>query len=531
MDVDLLVLPIKGPDIVLGIQWLQKLGKVTHDYSTQRMEFTWLDHVYALKGDDALLMKRISLHHMHALLEFEDIYGVPYTLPPHWSIDHRIHLFPNTKPINVRPYRYPHYQKGEMEKLVNEMLSQGTIRVSHSPFSSPVLLVKKKDGSYRFWVNYWALNEVIVKDKFPIPTANEMFNELGGVVIFTKLDLRVGYHQICGYDQDVYNTAFRHIISNRGVEVDPKNVLVVSKWPIPMMQRHVRGFLGLAGYYQRFIKDYATLAAPYLIPSKNGFKWGGIEDATLSALKDRLTHAPILCLPDFEDTFVIKADASVVGIGVVLLQNGRPLGYFSRKLGPRMTVAATYQKELFAIVEVVYKWCQYLKTYGFDFDIEYKTGASNLVADALSRVFEEDDEASGGLLQPLPIPTAVWEDVSIDFIMGLPIFKGLTIILVMVDHFTKYAHFGTLPTSFNASKVAELFMDMVVKHHGFPKTIVSDRDPIFVVAIDELLVERNVLLRQLKENLFAARNRMEMQADCSLGEVEFNMGDKLLVKL
>nr|GEZ59926.1 Ty3/gypsy retrotransposon protein [Tanacetum cinerariifolium] len=130
--------------------------------------------------------------------------------------------------------------------------------------------------------------------------------------------------------------------------------------------------------------------------------------------------------------------------------------------------------------------------------------------------------ASGGLLQPLPIPTAIWEDVSMDFIMGLPIFKGLTVILVVVDHFTKYAHFGTLPTSFNASKVAELFMDMVVKHHGFPKTIVSDRDPIFVVAIDELLVERNVL-RQLKENLFSSRNRMEMQADCSRGEVEFNI--------
>ncbi|GJS91637.1 ty3-gypsy retrotransposon protein [Tanacetum coccineum] len=236
-------------------------------------------------------------------------------------------------------------------------------------------------------------------------------------------------------------------------------------------------------------------------------------------------------------------------------------------------------------------------------------------------------QASGGLLQPLPIPTAVWEDVSMDFITGMPVFKRLTVILVVVDIFTKYSHFGTLPTCFNASKVAELFMDMVVKHHGFPKTIVSNRDPIFVstfwkqlfkasgnqlnlstayhpqtdsqtevvnrgleqylhamvldrpqqwvrllswaefsyntsyhssikmtpfqalygrvppsiipyppgsskvAAIDELLVERNVLLRQLKENLFAARNRMEMQANRSRREVEFNVGDKVLVKL
>ncbi|GKD89530.1 ty3-gypsy retrotransposon protein [Tanacetum coccineum] len=149
-----------------------------------------------------------------------------------------------------------------------------------------------------------------------------------------------------------------------------------------MSQRQVRGFLGLSGYYRRFIKDYATLAASLSdLLQKNGFKWGDPEDAAFSTLKDRLTHAPILCLPNFEDTFVIEANASVVGIGAVLLQNGRPLGYFSRKLGPRMRVSATYQKELFAIVEVVYKWRQYW--WGND---------------ALSRVFEKDDEVTSAFM-------------------------------------------------------------------------------------------------------------------------------------
>nr|GEX74024.1 retrotransposon-related protein [Tanacetum cinerariifolium] len=189
---------------------------------------------YTLRGEDSLRMKRVSLHYMRALLETEEIYGVyelynlehamrkgasadeadtiidpaieqlltrfktlfqvPTTLPPHRSIDHRIHLYPNTKPINVHTYRYPHYQIGEMEKLVNGIVNQGIIRVSHSPFS--VLLVKKKDGSYHFCVDYRALNEVTFKDKFPIPTAYEMFDDLGGAMVFTKLDLRAGYHHM-----------------------------------------------------------------------------------------------------------------------------------------------------------------------------------------------------------------------------------------------------------------------------------------------------------------------------------------------
>ena len=89
-------------------------------------------------------------------------------------------------------------------------------------------------------------------------------------------------------------------------------------------------------------------------------------------------------------------------------------------------------------------------------------------------------QAVGGYLQPLPTPEGVWEDVSMDFITGLPLSKGFTSILVVVDRFSKYANFRALPTNFNGHKVAELFMEIVVKHHGMPKTIVSDRDPIFV---------------------------------------------------
>ena len=174
------VLPIQGVELVLGVQWLQELGPITIDYSELTMKFSHMGNAICLHGDQSPTSSQISHHQLKRLLEvdavatcfqllaqkdtsptnftnnslidsvlgkFSQIFEPPSSLPPFREIQHRIHLVNGTSAINVKPYRYPHFQKAEIEKQVKEMLAQGLIQNSISSYSSPVLLVKKKDGS------------------------------------------------------------------------------------------------------------------------------------------------------------------------------------------------------------------------------------------------------------------------------------------------------------------------------------------------------------------------------------------------
>ncbi|XP_061348070.1 uncharacterized protein LOC133293510 [Gastrolobium bilobum] len=238
--VDLWVLELIELSVVLGMPWLEKLGRVTHNYVRRSMEFCWqgqqvvleglkkherpmltdgnnsveTTHCYTLihQGEECILMPAPELLAMQAmlpeclwqiLLDFQDVFQVPNELPPFRGLDHAIHLVEGSKPINVEPYRYAHHQKTEIEKQVTDLLTAGFIQHSQSPFSSPVLLVRKQDNSWRMCIDYRALNAVTIKDRFPIPTIDELLDELGGAKVFSKLDLRAGYHQIRVLAQDI----------------------------------------------------------------------------------------------------------------------------------------------------------------------------------------------------------------------------------------------------------------------------------------------------------------------------------------
>lgn len=141
--------------------------------------------------------------------KFQHLFQEPTELPPLREYDHHIPLVPGAHPVNVRPYRYSPQQKSEIEAQVATMLRHGVIAHSTSSFASPVLLVKKKDGTWRFCIDYRHLNNITVKNKHPLPIVDELLEELAGACWFTKLDFRAGYHQIRVAPEDEFKTAFR----------------------------------------------------------------------------------------------------------------------------------------------------------------------------------------------------------------------------------------------------------------------------------------------------------------------------------
>jgi len=545
--IDLHVLPLCGAHVVLGVQWLRSLGPVLTDYTSLSMQFLHNGRIISFKGEDTSTLQPLTSTQLRRLVrttgdtayfhlsvtpldssppdthspsypsdiqslltKFASLFHPPTALPPSRPTDHHIHLNPNSQTVNVRPYRYPHYQKAEIESQVASMLQRGLIRPSTSPFSSPVLLVRKHDGTWRFCIDYRALNALTIKDRFPIPTIDESLDKLGGASWFSKLDLLQGYHQILMSEEDIYKTAFRthhghfefrvmpfglcnapstfqatmntifrpylrqfiivffydiliysatweehvhhleqafwvllqeqfvlklskctfaqpqveylgHLVSAQGVEPVLAKVQVIQQWPEPQSGRALKSFLGLAGFYRCFIRGYATIAAPLTkLVTADPFQWTEEARAAFVHLKEMLTSTPVLRLPDFSLTFTVETDASGTGMGAVLTQRGHPIAYFSKVFPPKLMGASTYVRELFAITAAVKKWRQYLlgrrfhiltdhrslkelltqviqtpeqqmylaRLMGYDYTIMYRSGSSNKVADALSRLPE-----------------------------------------------------------------------------------------------------------------------------------------------
>lgn len=151
-----------------------------------------------------------------------------------------------------------------------------------------------------------------------------------------------------------------HVISAAGVSVDNDKICAILDWPPPSTPTKLRGFLGLTGYYRRFVRHYATIASPLTdLLQANQFHWTDQAASAFADLKRAMTTLPTLALPDFSKSFDVTTDASGSGIGAVLSQADHPIAFFSKKMGPRMQSSSAYTRELYAITEAVRKWRQY----------------------------------------------------------------------------------------------------------------------------------------------------------------------------
>ncbi|GJT11497.1 transposon ty3-I gag-pol polyprotein [Tanacetum coccineum] len=530
------------------------------------------------------------------LNEFKDVFPeeIPAGLPVIREIQHCIDFLPGASIPNKPAYRMNPKEFAELHRQVTELLEKGLIRESMSPCAVPALLVPKPGGTFRMCIDSRAVNKITIKYRFPIPRFDDLLDHLHGASVFSKIDLRSGYHQIRMRPGDEWKTAFKTRdglyewmvmpfgLSNAprtGIRMDTTKISAITTWPPP---------------------------------------------TSLHDLKHAVTEAPVLALPNFEHVFQVECDASVLGIGGVLSQLNRPIAFFHEKLNDTRRRYSTYDKEFYAIVRSLEYWRHYLlpaefilysdhqalkfiqgqaklkprhakwveTLQDFSFVIRHKAGSANSVADALSHrpallsstyfqvsgfapfahLYQDDPDfkelwnkchggifrdfvrrdgflfkgrrlcvpnsssrgaiilechqgalaghfrraktaalvgdrffwpklardvqkvinrcrvchiaktqhTNQGLYTPLPTPEGPWEDGSIDFVLGLPLTqRKKDSIMVVVDRFSKMAHFIPCSKTFDASQVARLYFAEIVRLHGVPQSITSDRDAEF----------------------------------------------------
>ncbi|KAD2394393.1 hypothetical protein E3N88_41370 [Mikania micrantha] len=537
-SIDLIPMELGSFDIIVGMDWLSS-NRVEVVCSEKLLRVPLPDNrVLEVRGDQAkrsvkiiscikarkCLQKKCVAFLAHVVEKEKDkkkIQDVPVVreyqevfpedlpgLPPVRPVEFRIDLVPGATPVAKSPYRLAPSEMQELSNQLQELLDKGFIRPSYSPWGAPVLFVKKKDGSFRMCIDYRELNKLTIKNRYPLPRIDDLFDQLQGAQYFSKIDLRSGYHQLRVQDEDIPKTAFRtryghyeflvmpfgltnapavfmdlmnrvckpyldqfvivfiddiliyskskaeheqhlrkilellmeqklyakfskcefwlrevqflgHVVNSEGIHVDPAKIEAIKNWDTPRTPTEIRSFLGLVGYYRRFISNFSKIALSLtkLTQKSEPFVWEQKQEDAFQTLKQKLCNAPILSLPEGCDDFVVYCDASHQGLGCVLMQRGKVIAYASRQLKVHEKNYTTHDLELGAVIFALKIWRHYL--YGtkctiftdhkslqhifdqkelnmrqrrwvellndYDCVIKYHPGKANVVADALSR--------------------------------------------------------------------------------------------------------------------------------------------------
>ncbi|KAM1963037.1 hypothetical protein ACFX16_023261 [Malus domestica] len=480
MLANLMPLDIMDFDMILGTDWLHYnhakidcYGKTVTFHCPRLPEVTFVGEpsgvmhgvISAMKAK-RLLSKGCQGYLAHVVLNndapsnVEDVRVVKYFpdvfpedlpgLPPNKDVEFVIDLLPVTNPISLTPYRMAPAELRELKVQLQELVDKGFIQPSTSSWGAPVLFVRKKDGTLRLCIDYRQLNRVTIKNRYPLPRIDDLFDQLRGAFVFSKIELRSGYYQLKIKNEDVPKTVFRtryghykflvmpygltnaptafmdlmnrvfqpyldrfvivfiddilvyskskaeharhlklvlsslrehqlyakfskcelwlnqvaffgHVISAQGIQVDSHKVAAVN-WEQPRIVTEIRSFLVLVGYYRRFVKDFSKIVLPLTRLTRKDvkFKWDNNCEQSFQQLKYYLTYTPVLTRPNDSGNFEDYSDASLNGLGCVLMQHGKVIAYASRQLKPHEKNYPTHDLESVAIIFALKIWRHYL---------------------------------------------------------------------------------------------------------------------------------------------------------------------------
>nr|GEU62355.1 reverse transcriptase domain-containing protein [Tanacetum cinerariifolium] len=394
-EIDLMRIKLGSFDVVIGMDWLSKYR--TRIICDEKVVHIPIDDETLIIRDQVMETKsdKKRLEDIPVFREFlkvfpEDLPG----LPPVRQVQFQINLILGAAPVARVPYRLAPSEMQDLYDQLQVLADRGFIRPSTLTWGAPVLFVKKKDRSFRMCIDYRELNKLIVNNRYPLPGIDYLFDQLQGSSVYSKIDLRSGYHQLRVSDEDILKTAFRtrHVIDSQGIHVDPTKIEAVKDWASPTTPTEVRQFLGLTSYYRRFIKDFSKIAKSLteLTQKNKKYIWGENQESAFQLLKQKLWEASILALTKRNDGFIVYCDASHQGLGAVLMKREKLIAYESRQLKPHEENYTTHNIELGAHIldkkELNMRqrrWLELLAYY--DCEICYHPGKENVVADALSQ--------------------------------------------------------------------------------------------------------------------------------------------------
>ncbi|GJW70011.1 putative reverse transcriptase domain-containing protein [Tanacetum coccineum] len=411
--VDLMPVEMGTYDVIIGMDWLTKYQAVIdcakkivripfgseilifHGDGSRNKRGTRLNIIsctkaqkYVLQGCHVFLAhitvketgdksKKKQLEEVPIVKNFPEVFPEDLPgLPPTRQVEFHIDLVPGAAPVARAPYRLAPSEMKELADQLQELSDKGFIRPSSSPWGAPVLFVKKKDGSLRMCIDYRELNKLTVKNRYPLPRIDDLFDQLQGSSVYSKIDLRSGYHQLKVREEDISKTAFRTRYGHYEFQVMPFGLTnapavfmdLMNRVCKPYLDKFVIVFIDDILIYSKSKQEheehlkiilellkkeelYAKFSkCEFWLPKKVKFEWGDKQEAAFQLLKQKLCSAPILALPEGSEDFIVYCDASKKGLGAVLMQREKVISYASRQLKIHEKNYTTHDLELGAVV-------------------------------------------------------------------------------------------------------------------------------------------------------------------------------------